>query len=29
MEQLDVNKLRHEFNGASRSVRLVTLFSPT
>ena len=29
MEQLDVDKLRDEFNGASQAVRLITLLSPT
>ncbi len=29
MENLDVNKLREEFNRASESVRIVSVFSPT
>jgi hypothetical protein len=29
MEQLNLDKLREEFNNASRSVRLVALLSPT
>ncbi len=29
MENLDVNKLREEFNLASESVRIVSVFSPT
>ncbi len=29
MQELNVNKLKEEFNEASRSVRLVTLLSPT
>ncbi len=29
VEQLDVNKLRDEFNRASQSVRIVTILSPT
>ncbi len=29
MENLDVNKLREEFNHASESVRIVSVFSPT
>ncbi len=29
MEQLDLAKLRQEFNFASESVRLVAVFSPT
>ncbi len=29
MERLDLDKLREEFNGASRAVRIVSVFSPT
>ncbi len=29
MEHLDVDKLREEFNRASASVRIVSVFSPT
>ncbi len=29
MEHLDVDKLRDEFNRASESVRMVSVFSPT
>ena len=29
MENLDVDKLRKEFNLASESVRIVSIFSPT
>ena len=29
MEQVDVGKLREEFNRASESVRIVSIFSPT
>ena len=29
MEHLDVDKLRDEFNHASGSVRIVSVFSPT
>ena len=29
METLNIDKLREEFNRASRSVRIVSVFSPT
>ena len=29
MEHLDVDKLRQEFNRASASVRVISVFSPT
>ena len=29
METLHIDKLREEFNGASESVRIVSVFSPT
>ena len=29
MEHLDIDKLREEFNRASESVRIVSVFSPT